>query len=180
MSTTSEQYRTFTQPVPNEGDTGEWKPTRTPHCMVVGADRADRDHAIAKIIADLRHANWRVLHADRTAEIVQDIQIAHDVMTQRYARMQETSPAACDEDCPVVLVVDEYSELVAAQRSVPADYDHESLLWRISDILHLGRAARVHLLLGSGPSLFEHVLPSMADGIVYANVAAPAPIGASR
>lgn len=177
MSTTNDEYRSFIQPLP-DGDQGEWKPSRTPHCMIVANAREIRDAALNKIAGDMRHAGWRVLDPQTSAEMVEAVQTAHDLMTQRYARMAETTTAAIAEDCPVLLVIDEYSALVDAQRSVPADYDHETLLWRVGDILQIGRSARVHLLLGSGMSLFDHVLPSMADGVVYSNIEALTPVGA--
>ena len=146
-------YEEITLQVP--GGRALWQPTRTPHCLLISEDRAKRARAITATVAELQTAGWKALYPGNAEDAAVDIRTGYDLMVDRYARIEDGRDSD-PEMTPLILAVNDYQNFAG-------DLD-------LTTIISHGRAARVHLILGTGTSLFDDTLPSFGSPFVHVHL----------
>lgn len=132
-----------------------WQPMATPHCLLIGEDRVKRARAITAAVAELQTAGWKALYSGNAEDAAVDIRAAYDLMVDRYARIEDGRDSD-PEMTPLILAVNDYQDFTG-------DLD-------LATIISYGRAARVHLILGTSRSLFDDALPSFGYPFVHVHL----------
>lgn len=157
-----------------------WEPRKVPHRLIIGPTGSGKTSTIHTFITQASRAHWAISIADRknveykgfrdwpnvqmVATRIEDqialIHYAWVLMKQRYESV-ETGAARIEDFPPVLLVLDEFTELV---KDIAAWYiklrgsrkPSEIKGWpkelpieeEVGSILRLGRTARIHIIIG--------------------------------
>jgi hypothetical protein len=157
-----------------------WHPKTVPHRLMIGPTGSGKTSSIHTFITQIARAHWAVNIADRknveyrgfrswpnvqcvATRIEDQIALIHHIwllMKQRY-EAGETGAARTEDFTPVLLVLDEFTELVKdiaswyikLRASYPAS---ETKKWprelpteeEVGSLLRLGRTARIHVIIG--------------------------------
>lgn len=157
-----------------------WEPRKVPHRLIIGPTGSGKTSTIHTFITQASPAHWAISIADRknveykgfrdwpnvqmVATRIEDqialIHYAWVLMKQRYESV-ESGAARIEDFPPVLLVLDEFTELVkdiaswyiklrgsrpaAETKGWPKELPIEE---EVGSILRLGRTARIHIIIG--------------------------------
>jgi S-DNA-T family DNA segregation ATPase FtsK/SpoIIIE len=159
--------------VDEDGYTQFWRPSVSPHMLIIGGTGSGKTAAEHTLLTDLALYGWKVwvldgkriefagykdwpnveLVASKVGDQVRMIHAAHDLMEQRYSMIEDGRARISDFD-PLVLIIDEYATFKArVQRwyktvKPKGGTAQPPVFDLISDLARLARTAKIHLVVG--------------------------------
>lgn len=159
--------------VDEDGYTQYWRPSVSPHMLIIGGTGSGKTAAEHTLLTDLALYGWRVwvldgkriefagykdwpnveLVASKVGDQVRMIHAAHDLMEQRYSLIENGQARISDFE-PLALIIDEYAtfkaRVVRWYKTVKpkGGAAQPPVFDLIADLARLARTAKIHMVVG--------------------------------
>lgn len=159
--------------VDEDGNVISWQPSVMPHLLIIGGTGSGKTAAEHTILTACARLGWRTwvldgkriefagykdwpnveLVASKVGDQVRLIHAAHDLMEERYSRIESGQAKASDFD-PLLIVIDEYATFQARvvrwykTVKIKGDPTQPPVFELVADMARLARSAKIHMVVG--------------------------------